>query len=96
MLKQNGTFNCDINTQSARERYRAQATGIGQTRAAAQANGERRAGCVIDGAPSAQLQVADLSYPAPGPCICPLTGRLLDRITGGAWRGVDWAGGPVR
>ena len=89
MNRKNGTFNCDINTQDARERYRAQATGIGQTRAAAEANGARRARCVIDAAPDSQLAVRDLSYPAPGPCVCPTTGRLLDRITGGAWRGVD-------
>ena len=87
MLAKNGTLNCDINTQARRERYRAQATGIGQTRASAEANGLRRARCVVDGAPDSQLAVRDLSYPAPGPCVCPHTGRLLDRITGGAWRG---------
>lgn len=45
--------------------FRAQGTGIGQSRSASLQTGKRRAQRVIDAAPLAQQAVADRSYPAP-------------------------------
>lgn len=48
------------------ERFRAQCTGIGQTRAASEQTGMRRSQCVIDCAPKEQLKFrAAAGYPAP-------------------------------
>lgn len=56
------------------QRFRDQATGIGQTRQASAMTGAARSQRVIDAAPKAQERVADPSYPAPTPVYDPLTG----------------------
>jgi len=73
-------FASDANAQ----RYRNQATGIGQCRSAAEMTGACRSQCVIDAAPPAQLKLADRSYPAPGPKM--VDGVLCDAITGLPWK----------
>jgi hypothetical protein len=73
-------FVSDTNVQ----RYRNQATGIGQTRRAAEQTGGCRSQCVIDCAPPEQLKVKDRSYPAPGPKM--VDGVLCDAITGLPWK----------
>ncbi len=47
------------------DRFRNQATGIGQTRSASECTGAIRAQHAINDAPNAQRKVADPSYPAP-------------------------------
>jgi hypothetical protein len=73
-------FASDANAQ----RYRNQATGIGQARSAAEMTGACRSQCVIDAAPPAQLKLADRSYPSPGPKM--VDGVLCDAITGLPWK----------
>lgn len=54
-------------------RFRAQCTGIGQTRQASEQTGMRRSQCVIDCAPKKQRRFA-VGYPAPTPedyAMCP-------------------------
>lgn len=48
------------------QRFRNQATGIGQTRQASEQTGARRSQCVIDCAPASQRKYA-LGYPTPTP-----------------------------
>lgn len=50
----------------SQERFRAQCTGIGQTRKASEQTGQRRSQCVIDCAPKDQRKFA-IGYPAPLP-----------------------------
>lgn len=47
-------------------RFRNQATGVGQTRAASERTGQARSQCVIDCAPKDQVKFA-IGYPAPTP-----------------------------
>lgn len=56
------------------QRFRDQATGIGQTRQASAMTGAARSQRVIDAAPKAQERVADPSYPAPTPIGDPVGG----------------------
>ncbi len=74
------TFSGDLVSDTNAQRYRNQATGIGQTRSASERTGACRSQCVIDAAPPAQLRVKDRSYPAPGPKM--VDGVLCDAITG--------------
>ena len=57
----------------SQERFRAQCTGIGQTRQASESTGQRRSQCVIDCAPKDQRKFA-IGYPSPTPeeySMCP-------------------------
>ncbi len=76
-----GAFLNDANAQ----RFRNQATGVSPCLADSCVQGASRSRRVIDAAPVAQLRVKDRSYPAPGPEVDPLTGKLVDRITGKAY-----------
>lgn len=78
------TFSGDLVSDTNAQRYRNQATGIGQTRSASERTGACRSACVIDAAPPAQLKVRDRSYPAPGPKM--VGGVLCDAITGKRWK----------
>lgn len=64
------------------QRFRNQATGIGQTREASALTGARRSQQVIDAAPKAQERVADPSYPAPTAVYDPKTNLSRHKYTG--------------
>lgn len=55
-----------VGTIPSAQRFRAQATGIGQTRQASERTGLARSQCVIDCAPAKQRAHA-IGYPAPTP-----------------------------
>lgn len=55
-----------MNTNEAQARYRAQATGIGQSQAMSRQSGMARSQRVIDSAPTDVLKMAT-GYPAPMP-----------------------------
>ncbi len=76
------TFKGSINNDENAQRFRAQATGIGQTRAASQRTGAVRAQVAIDCAPPAQLKVKDRSYPTPTPVWDPATERYVEPLSG--------------
>lgn len=76
------TFPTTITDDAYAKRFRAQATGIGQTRSASEATGARRAQVAIDCAPPAQLKVADRSYPKVAPVFDPATGCYYDKASG--------------
>ena len=64
------------------ERFRAQCTGIGQTRQASEATGLRRSQCVIDCAAADQRKLA-IGYPTPTPdeyAMC-TPGNVMRQIT---------------
>ena len=71
-----------LNSDAHARRFRNQATGIGQTRAASEATGADRSQRVIDCAPPAQLPVADRGYPPPSPLWSNDQNCFLDRVTG--------------
>jgi hypothetical protein len=73
-----GSYLNDANAQ----RFRNQATGVTPCLGTSEATGARRSRRVIDAAPPAQLRVKDRSYPQPSPEVDPLTGKLVDRMTG--------------
>lgn len=72
-------------TRAYAERFRNQATGIGQTLKASEAVGAMRSQRVIDAAPPSQLAVADYSYPDANPAM-DVTGTLRDKLTGKPWK----------
>lgn len=64
------------------ERFRAQCTGIGQTRQASESTGMHRSQCVIDCAPKDQRKFA-IGYPTPTPeeySMCP-PGQVRRQMT---------------
>ena len=73
-----GAFNSDANAR----RYRNQATGVSPCLSQSEEQGSNRSRRVIDAAPVSQLRVADRSYPAPGPAFDPITGKMVDKLTG--------------
>lgn len=64
------------------QRFRAQCTGIGQTRAASERTGLRRSQEVIDASPVNQRKDA-VGYPAPTPAefACAQPGKLMRQTT---------------
>lgn len=74
----------DIRTPDA-QRFRAQATGIGSTRAASEWTGRNRAQRVIDCAPPEQRKHAS-GYPAPTPVECAIAGPMTAVIRRGTLR----------
>jgi hypothetical protein len=81
-----GTMPTTFSEQATQRRYRNQATGIGQTRAASERTGAVRSQVAIDCAPPAQLAVVDRSYPRPAPVFDPATGTMRDKVTGGEYK----------
>lgn len=86
MKASKGTMPTTFSEQATQRRYRNQATGIGQTRAASERTGATRAQVAIDCAPPAQLAVADRSYPQPAPVYDPATNTMRDKATGGKYK----------
>lgn len=74
----------DIRTPDA-QRFRAQATGIGQTRAASELTGRSRSQRVIDCAPPEQRRHA-VGYPEPTPMECAVAAPLTTAIRRGTLR----------
>jgi hypothetical protein len=75
-------------TVARQQRYRNQATGVSPCLTTSEAQGAERSRRVIDAAPVSQLRVKDTSYPAPGPVCDPLTGVMVDKVTGKRWKPV--------
>lgn len=82
------TFSGDFESDANARRFRNQATGMGNSLAASCATGAMRSQRVIDGAPPAQLAVADRSYPAAHPEM-DVNGTLRDKLTGKPWKQID-------
>jgi hypothetical protein len=72
-------------TRPYAQRFRNQATGVGQTLTMSESVGAMRSQRVIDAAPPAQLAVADYSYPDANPSM-DTTGTLRDKLTGKPWK----------
>lgn len=79
------THSDDMATRAYAERFRNQATGIGQTLVGSERVGAMRSQRVIDAAPPAQLAVADYSYPDANPEM-DVTGTMRDKLTGKPWK----------
>jgi hypothetical protein len=86
MKASTGTMPTTFSDKAAQMRYRNQATGIGQTRAASERTGATRAQVAIDCAPPAQVAVKDRSYPQQAPVYDPATDTMRDRATGGKYK----------
>lgn len=76
------TFGSSITSDAYAKQFRNQATGVSPCRETSECQGSGRSTRVIDAAPAAQLACADRSYPRPAPSVDPLTGKLVDRVTG--------------
>jgi hypothetical protein len=76
------TFDPALISTSSAQRFRNQATGVSPCLAQSASQGANRSRRVVDATPDAKLASMPRSYPAPGPVCDPLTGRMVDRVTG--------------